>query len=65
MSLFTMEGSQDRSSQDRNLEAETHAEAMEGVASCLPSHGLLRQLSYSTQDHQPRDIPTHNGQGSP
>lgn len=43
-----MEGSQDRNSQDRNLDADTDAEAMEGVAYCLPSPGLLRQLSYST-----------------
>jgi hypothetical protein len=31
----------------------------------LAPHGLLSLLSYRTQDHQPRDGPTHNGLGPP
>jgi hypothetical protein len=41
--------------QDRNLEAEADAEAMEGAAYWLTPHDLFSLLSYRTQDHQPRD----------
>jgi hypothetical protein len=40
-----------------NLEAEADAEAVVGC--CFLS------CSYKTQDHQPRDGPTHNGLGPP
>ena len=36
-----------------------------GAAYWLALHGLLSLLSYRTQDHQPRDGPTHNGLGPP
>jgi hypothetical protein len=29
----------------------------------LAPHGFLSLLSYRTQDHQPRDVTTHNGLG--
>jgi len=32
-----------------------------GAADRLDPHGLLSLLSYSTQDPQPRDGPTHSG----
>ena len=38
---------------------------MEGAAYWLAPHGLLSLLFYRTQDHQPRDGPTHNGLGPP
>ena len=47
--------------QGRNLEA--GAETWRGAAYWLASHGLLSLFSYTTQDHQPRDGPTHNGLG--
>jgi hypothetical protein len=47
--------------QGRNLEAGSGAEAMAGVLLT----DSLSLISYSTQDHQPRDGTTHNGLGSP
>jgi hypothetical protein len=38
---------------------------MEGSASWFAPHGLLSLLPYRTQDHQPRDGPTHNGLAPP
>jgi hypothetical protein len=32
-----------------------------GAVYCLALHGLISLLSYSTEDHQPRDGTTHNG----
>jgi len=39
--------------------------AMGDAAYCLTAFGLLGLLSYSIQDHQPRDGTTHNGLGPP
>ena len=36
-----------------------------GAAYWLALHGLLSQLSYRTQYHQPSDGPTHDGLGPP
>ena len=47
--------------QGRNLEAE----AMEGCCLLVALHSLLSLLSYRTQNHQPRDAPTHNGLAPP
>jgi hypothetical protein len=33
------------------------------AAHWLAPHGLLSLLSYRTQEHQPRDGPTHSGRG--
>jgi hypothetical protein len=44
----------------RNLEAGADAEATEGAASWLASHGLLSLLSYRTQGYQPRSDTTYN-----
>ena len=49
----------------RNLEAGADPEAMRGAAYRLTLHGLLSLLSYRTQDHQPRDSPSHKGSGPP
>ena len=51
--------------QGRNLEAGADAEAVEGAAYWLASHGLLSLLSYRTQGHQPRVETTQNGLGLP
>ena len=58
---FVTEGSQDRSSQGRNLEAEADAEAMEGAAYWIAFPGLLSLPFYRTLDHQPRDGTTYSG----
>ena len=42
-------------------EAGADAEAMEKILYWLASSGLLRLLSYRTQDYKPIDGPTHNG----
>ena len=34
-----------------------------GAAHWLAPHGLLNLLSYSTQDYQPRGVPTHSELG--
>ena len=49
----------------RNLEAGVDAEAMEGAAYELASPGLLKLLSFRTQDHQAREDPIHNGLSPP
>ena len=47
-----------KGSEGRHLEAGADAEAMEGAAFRLASHGLLNLLSYKkTQDHQPGIAP--------
>ena len=65
-SLFIIEGSQDR---NLNRAGTWGQELMQrpwtGAAYLLAPHGLLSLLSYRTQDHQPRDGPTHNGLGPP
>jgi hypothetical protein len=48
-----------------NLQAGADAEAMEGAANWIASHGLFTLLSYRTQDHQSGDGPTFNGLGPP
>jgi hypothetical protein len=50
-----------RTQQGRILEAGADAEAMKGVLLT----GLLRLLSYRTQDHQPRVGTTCHGLGPP
>jgi hypothetical protein len=44
--------------QSRNLETGADAEAMEGSCLLACVHGLLSQLSYRTQDHEPTRPPT-------
>ncbi|EGV99603.1 hypothetical protein I79_006008 [Cricetulus griseus] len=51
-----------KGSQGRNLEAGADAEAVEDAAYRIPPHSFLSLISYSIQDHQPRDGTTHNGQ---
>jgi hypothetical protein len=46
--------------QVRNLETGADAQAVQGAAYWFTFHGLLRQLSYRTLDHRPRDATTHN-----
>ena len=48
----------------RKLEAEANSEAMEEYY-WLDFHGLLSLLSYRSQDHKPRDGPTHHGPPHP
>lgn len=50
---------------DRNQEAGTHEESMENCCFWLPVYELLGLLSYSTQDHPPRRVTSHNGLGPP
>ena len=40
-------------------------QAVEGCCLLACFHGLLSLLSYSTQDHQPRDATTYYGLGPP
>ena len=49
---------------DRNLKVWIDAEPVKkSLLACF--HGLLNLLSYRTQNHQPRDGPTHSGLGPP
>ena len=59
-------GSQDRNSHRIGTwRQELIQKPWRGAAYWLAPHGLLSLLSYRTQDHQPRDGPTHNGQNPP
>ena len=49
--------------QGRDLDAEANAETQRDAACWLVHRGLLSLLPYRTQDHQPRDGSTRNGQG--
>jgi hypothetical protein len=51
--------------QGRNLETGGDTEAIEDAVYWIASHGLLRLLSYRTQDHLPRGGTTHSGLGPP
>jgi hypothetical protein len=52
--------------QGRNLEAGADAEPWRGAAYWLAPHGLLRLLSYRTQNHHhPRDGSIHKGLDPP
>ena len=66
LSLFIIEGSQDRNS---NRAGTWRQELMQrpwsSAAHWLAPHGLIRLLSYRTQDHQIRDGTTHHGLGPP
>jgi hypothetical protein len=64
--LFITKENQNRSSST----AETWRQELmqrlgRGAAYSLASPGLLSLLSYRTQDHLPRDGPTHNGLSPP
>jgi hypothetical protein len=51
--------------QDKDLEIGADAEGVKSAAYWLVRHDFLSLLSYRTQGHQPRDIPTHSGLSSP
>ena len=60
--LFITKGSQDRnSSRAGTWRQELMQRPWRGAAYWLTSSGLFSLLSYRTQDHQPRDGPTHKG----
>jgi len=64
--LLFNKGSQDRNSHRAgSRRQELMQRPWRDVTHWLASPGLLSLLSYRTQDHQPRDVTTHNGLGPP
>lgn len=60
--MFITSGSQgSKSSRAGTWKQELVQESWRSIAYWLVSHGLLSLLSYRTQDHHPRDVPTHKG----
>jgi hypothetical protein len=62
--LFITKGSQNRNSHRAgSWRQKLMQRPRKGAACWLASSGLLKLLSYRTQDYQPRDGTTHNGLG--